>query len=163
MIKMIRIDDRLIHGQVALVWSRELNIDRLIVANDTISKNDMQKTVLEMAAPESVKTLIIDVDTAIRLVNDPRSERLKIFIVVNTPQDMRRLAQGINGQLNLNVANYGRISDNLSTKTKVADTVYLTPDDFDEFKTIFEIGHEITYQPLPSDSARALKNMLEGK
>ena len=163
MIEMLRIDDRLIHGQVALVWSRELNIDRLIVANDVIAKNEMQKTVLEMAAPEAVKTLIVDVDTVIRLVNDPRSERLKIFIVVNTPQDMRRLAQGISGDLKLNIANYGRISDNLASKHKVADTIYLTPDDFDEFNAIFATGREITYQPLPTDSPHSLKKMLEGK
>lgn len=148
MIEMIRIDDRLIHGQVALVWSRELNIDRLIVANDDISKNEMQKTVLQMAAPESVKTLIIDIDTAVRLLNDPRSARLKVMVVVNTPRDMKRLALNIDGTLNLNIANYGRISDNLSSKTKVADTVYLNPDDFEEFKDIFKSGHKITYQLL---------------
>lgn len=161
MIEMIRIDDRLIHGQVALVWSRELNIDRLIVANDDISKNEMQKTVLQMAAPESVKTLIIDIDTAVRLLNDPRSARLKVMVVVNTPRDMKRLALNIDGTLNLNIANYGRISDNLSSKTKVADTVYLNPDDFEEFKDIFKSGHKITYQPLPTDSPRSLQNMLE--
>lgn len=163
MIEMIRIDDRLIHGQVALVWSRELNIDRLIVANDIISKNDMQKTVLEMAAPESVKTSIIDVETAIRLVTDPRSERLKILIVVNTPHDMKRLATGIAGNLNLNIANYGRISDSLSAKTKVADTIYLNSEDFGEFDDIFSTGRVVTYQPLPTDTPRSLQKMLEAK
>lgn len=160
MISMIRIDDRLIHGQVALVWSRELNIDRLIVANDRIAENEMQRTVLEMAAPEAVKTSIVNVDTAIRLMNDPRSGRLKVLIVTNHPQDMHRLVVGIGGKLNLNIANYGRITDNLSEKNKITDTVYLMPEDKDEFGKIFAAGYDITYQPLPSDPARSLKKLM---
>lgn len=39
MITMARVDDRLIHGQVAVKWSKELNISRIIVASDTIAKN----------------------------------------------------------------------------------------------------------------------------
>ena len=42
MIKMLRIDDRLIHGQIAVVWSKELGVDRIVVANDKVAVNDVQ-------------------------------------------------------------------------------------------------------------------------
>lgn len=53
MIKMLRIDDRLIHGQIAVVWSKELGVDRIVVANDKVAVNDVQKATLKMAAPAS--------------------------------------------------------------------------------------------------------------
>ena len=54
MIKMMRVDDRLIHGQVAVMWSKELGIQRIIVASDTIAANTIQVNALKMAAPAGV-------------------------------------------------------------------------------------------------------------
>lgn len=50
-LQLIRIDDRLIHGQVVVGWVRALNIERLVVANDSIAANAMQRTLMEMAVP----------------------------------------------------------------------------------------------------------------
>ena len=58
MISMMRIDDRLIHGQVAVMWSKELGISRIIVASDAIASNEIQVSALKMAAPAGVKAAI---------------------------------------------------------------------------------------------------------
>ncbi|MDO0498121.1 PTS sugar transporter subunit IIB, partial [Clostridioides difficile] len=50
-IKNIRIDDRLIHGQVATMWSNKLGVTRLMVVNDAVANNSVQKQVLRMATP----------------------------------------------------------------------------------------------------------------
>jgi PTS system mannose-specific IIB component len=39
MIKLIRLDERLIHGQVAIRWSKYLGVDRILVLNDEAAKN----------------------------------------------------------------------------------------------------------------------------
>lgn len=83
---MLRIDDRLIHGQVAVVWSKNLNVSRIIVVSDAISKNEIQKSALKMAAPENVKTFIQPVDEALKLLNDPRAAKLSILVVMNDPK-----------------------------------------------------------------------------
>ncbi len=60
----IRIDDRLIHGQVATMWTNNLGATRIMVINDEVANNDLQKSVLRMAAPSNVSTSIISRDTA---------------------------------------------------------------------------------------------------
>ena len=50
MIKMIRLDERLIHGQVATKWSRLLDVDRILVADDEAAENEIVKKSLMMAA-----------------------------------------------------------------------------------------------------------------
>ena len=45
-INLCRIDDRLIHGQVATVWAKEANAERIIVCSDEVAKDDIRKTLL---------------------------------------------------------------------------------------------------------------------
>lgn len=39
MIKMVRLDERMIHGQIAIKWSRHLDVNRIIVADDDAANN----------------------------------------------------------------------------------------------------------------------------
>ena len=45
-INLVRIDDRLIHGQVATVWSKEANAQRIIICSDEVAKDQIRKTLL---------------------------------------------------------------------------------------------------------------------
>ena len=51
MIKLLRVDYRLVHGQVAISWSRHIGADCILVANDEVVENEIRK-----AAPVNVKT-----------------------------------------------------------------------------------------------------------
>ena len=64
MIKMVRLDERMIHGQIAIKWSRHLSVDRIIVANDAAASNAIVQKSLMMAAPPTCKTAIKPVDEA---------------------------------------------------------------------------------------------------
>lgn len=61
MITLLRIDNRLIHGQVAMVWTRHLQANRIIVANDEVVKNEVQKAALKMACPPTAKCSVLAV------------------------------------------------------------------------------------------------------
>ena len=75
MISMMRIDDRLIHGQVAVMWSKELGISRIIVASDAIASNEIQVSALKMAAPAGVKAEMIHQP----LPGDERQDFMKLL------------------------------------------------------------------------------------
>lgn len=60
MIKMVRIDERLVHGQVALIWSRSLGVDRILVVNDKAAADPVQTATLKMAAPDTAKLIVLD-------------------------------------------------------------------------------------------------------
>lgn len=91
MISLVRIDDRLIHGQVAVVWTKHLGVNRILVANDQIVNNEVQKMSLRMAAPDTVKCGIMAVKEAGEVLNDPRSEKMKIMVIVNNAADAAAL------------------------------------------------------------------------
>jgi PTS system mannose-specific IIB component len=97
MISLVRIDDRLIHGQVAVVWTKHLGVNRILVANDQIVNNEVQKMSLRMAAPDTAKCAIMAVKDAGDVLNDPRSEAMKIMVIVNNAADARRLVEQVPG------------------------------------------------------------------
>lgn len=161
MISMIRIDDRLIHGQVAFVWTKHLGVNRIIVANDEIVKNDVQKMSLKMATPDTAKCSILGVDDAIAVLNDPRAESLKILVITNNPTDVRRIVEKVANIPLVNVANYGRITGDLSTKKKLCDTLYVTKEDIAEFNKIIQSGVRTEYQVVPTNAAKPMTEMLQ--
>lgn len=161
---MIRIDDRLIHGQVAVMWSKQLGVSRILVASDKIAANDMQVNALKMAAPAGIKAFVLPIQKAADLINDPRAASMKILVLSNNPKDIYEVLQKINEKPLLNLANYGRIGgEPLSEKQKLTETVYVTNEDKEIFNKIFNMGYDFEYQPLPSDAKQSLKELLGGK
>ena len=59
MIKWVRLDERMIHGQIATKWSRTLGVDRIVVADDTAAASDIMQKSLMMAAPATCKTAVL--------------------------------------------------------------------------------------------------------
>lgn len=164
MIKMLRIDDRLIHGQVAVVWSKNLGVSRIMVISDEISKNEVQKSALKMAAPENIKTFILPIKQALEILNDPRAKNLSILVVMNDPKEVKKVCEGLTEEAKpeiLDMANYGRIAGNLDAKKKITDTVYLTDEEEQIFKSLSDEGFKFIYRPLPSDSAKDFDSLLK--
>ena len=164
MISMMRVDDRLIHGQVAVMWSKELGIQRIIVASDKIASNKIQVSALKMAAPAGIKAAILPIDKAVSILNDPRSVNMKILVISNDPQDLLAVAKQVDEKPVINIANYGRIGGgSLANKTKISDYVYLTEHDKEVIDEINSLGLEMIHQPLPSDSRQNFIDLMGGK
>ncbi|MCO7124705.1 PTS sugar transporter subunit IIB [Sporolactobacillus shoreicorticis] len=163
MISMLRIDDRLIHGQVALLWSKQLQIQRIIVANDTVASNPIQKNALKLAAPAGIKVAIVRVEQAIRLVNDPRSETMKILLLVNNSKDLLEIVNNINEKPKIDIANVGRITGDIKSKVKLTETVYFTNEEIDQIKQALAKNKNMVYQPLPDDSPVEFASLLKEK
>lgn len=163
MIEMIRVDDRLIHGQVALLWSKELQLNRIIVANDSAAKSEIQKNALLLAAPAGIKVAVVPVEKAVQLVNDPRADKLKILLIVNNIKDFHELVVKVNISPKLDIANYGRMAGDLKNKKKITETVYLTEEETKLIKDINEKNSNLVYQPLPNDNPTKFVSLMEGE
>ena len=46
-IRLARIDDRLIHGQVATVWAKEAGAKRIIVVSEEVERDEIRKTLVK--------------------------------------------------------------------------------------------------------------------
>lgn len=55
-IVLVRVDNRLIHGQVATQWTSTVGANLLLVANDEVAKSKMRQNLMNMAAPQGVAT-----------------------------------------------------------------------------------------------------------
>lgn len=165
MIKMMRVDERLIHGQVAVVWSKYLGADRIVVANDEVVKNEMQMMALKMAVPSSIKANIKSVDDAIKILNDPRGEKFKIFVVVGSPKDACKVAQSVKGIELINIGNYGRMEQTSGAsgekREKLDNNVYITEEDRKYLKELTEYDAKVNVQVVPTEVEKLLKNIIK--
>ena len=98
MINMVRIDERLIHGQVAMIWSKQLGVDRIIVVNEKAATDPILSSTLKMAAPDSVKVIILNEEKAKVLLKDPRINDLNILVIVKMPRISKRSISEIMGR-----------------------------------------------------------------
>lgn len=163
MIKMFRIDERLIHGQIVIKWSRHLSVDRILVANDAAASNQMVHKSLMMAAPSNIKTAIKSVDESIKILNDPRSKDLKLLVLVNSPNDALKILENIDRIDAINVGNYGRVApakpDN--PRKMYTNNIYCDDEEVEAFKELIKLGVRCYYQVTPESNEVELKNIFK--
>ena len=148
-IDALRVDERLIHGQIAMVWSRALNLDGIVVANDEAAENELQKKALKMAVPNGIKVIIKTLDDAVTLLKDKRASDMKLLILVRTIGDALFLAKQLDNIGYLNIGNVGKsVQGDKQTLTKF---VMLTTDELTNLKELVKVYPETALQNLPSD------------
>lgn len=91
---LARVDSRLLHGQVATVWTRSVSPSRILIVSDNVAKDKLRKTLLVQAAPPSVRTSVITIDKMIRIYQDPLFDDFKVLLLTETVEDMVRLVKG---------------------------------------------------------------------
>ena len=117
MIVQLRIDERLIHGQITTAWSRYLDVSRIVVASDKLAKDPLTTQTLLMSAPAGKKVAVKTIPDAIKLLSDPRVDTVRVLIIVDNPKDAVALVKAL-PITEVNVANY--------VKKKSANKVNLT-------------------------------------
>ena len=163
MLKLIRLDERLIHGQIAIKWSRHTGVDRIIVANDAAAENSVIQKSLMMAAPATCKTAIISVDKAIEMMKNPKAAEHKILLLVNNPDDLLKILSSIDEKPEtVNIGNYGRIAPKVNGEARPTyrANLYLYDDEKETLKKVLELGNKTIYQTTPEETAEPLEKAL---
>ncbi|AYJ40984.1 PTS system mannose/fructose/N-acetylgalactosamine-transporter subunit IIB [Lactiplantibacillus pentosus] len=93
-IRLARIDSRLLHGQVATVWTKSVSPNRILVVSDEVARDALRKILIVQAAPPGVKANVITVDKMIEIYHDSLFDNVKPLILTDTPQNMARLVAG---------------------------------------------------------------------
>jgi len=163
MIKLLRLDERLIHGQIAIKWSRHLSVNRILVLNDEAANNDLIKKSLMMAAPSDVKVAITTMEEGINLLNDSRAESLSILGLVKTPQDVLKLMKSVNGIKVVNIGNYGRVAPRQGSDARklYRNNLYLYDSEVEIIRQILNTRVECNYQPTPEDKPDPVNKIIQ--
>lgn len=164
MIKMVRVDERLVHGQVAVSWSKVLGITHLVVINDRVAKNEMQKMTLKMAVPENIKFLVKGVEEGIALLNDPRIENFTLMVVIENFTDAFEIVKRVPGIEILNVGNYGLLPVNQrgNEQKEIASAVRVDAEDLSIIKMIAELNIPFEAQLTPDAPKKNMKKIMKG-
>lgn len=162
MIEALRIDERLIHGQVANQWAKTLGFEAIVVANDQAVTDKIMQTALRMAAPGgNIKIVIKTVEDSIALLNDPRAAGMKIFVVCNNPFDALKLVQNVKGIPSVNVGNFGRVGYEGSGRVRYNESVYANEEEVKAFKEMIATGVECNVRMLPDQPKLSLASILK--
>ena len=76
-----RIDDRLIHGQIAAVWTKHVKQTRIVVVDDEANRSDLQKQMLRLACPPGIKLSVLSIEKTINNFNQKKYDGDKIFMI----------------------------------------------------------------------------------
>lgn len=153
----VRIDDRLIHGQVATRWSTGLRATRIMVVDDQVANDDVQKDILRMAAPAGIATSIITEEKAIANIKSGKYENQRVMMVVRRPDVLLRL---INAGIDIDKINIGNMSNRENT-VQIKKSVSLTPEERQDIENIMAKGVKVTAQMVPDDAEIDFKNFLK--
>lgn len=95
MIKVIRVDYRLIHGQVAISWVRKAGVDYLVVADDHAATDALVKMTMKLAQPSGVGMDILPSEKVIALAKKGRYDRKKVLVICGNMKEAANLAIGL--------------------------------------------------------------------
>ncbi len=160
-IAALRVDDRLIHGQVAMTWTKQLKVNGIVVANDDAANDNTQKMALKMAVPAGIKVLIKPVDEAIRVLNDPRAARMRILVLTRNVRDALTVRKQVGEIEFLNIGNTGRFDGiDVSEKKLLSPTIMLTEDEIKNLKALVELDPKTCMQQVPNDERKLVKDVI---
>lgn len=152
----IRIDDRLIHGQVAAFWTNALQATRIMVINDEVANDDMQKKILRMAAPTGIATSIITKEKALNNIIAGKYQNQRVLVIFKNPEDILELIEKGLPIQKVNVGNMGAKADTVAIKK----SVNITEQDRAVFEKLTALDVQLTARMVPDESDEPLSKYL---
>ncbi|ADL69324.1 MULTISPECIES: mannose/fructose/sorbose PTS transporter subunit IIB [Thermoanaerobacterium] len=146
-IVLARIDDRLIHGQVATLWAKETKCNRIIVCNDEVANDQLRKTLLIQVAPPGVKANVLTIEKAIEVYKNPKYNSFKALLLFTNPTDVLKMVEG---GVDIKSVNIGGMSFK-DGKKMITNAVSVDEKDIEAFKKLHEMGIELEIRKVSSD------------
>lgn len=156
MVKYLRVDERLLHGQVAVTWISEVSPTSILIANDEIMNNEVARMALKMVKPAGINLAIRSVEDGAKLLNDPRTKDLQIFVIVKTVQDALRMVEATEGIHHINI---GGIRKKEGSHL-IAAAVYVNDDDINTIRSLVEHVGSVEFQMVPADTPKPAAGIL---
>ncbi|WP_395840233.1 PTS mannose transporter subunit IIAB [Edwardsiella tarda] len=155
-IGLARIDDRLIHGQVATRWTKETGVSRIIVVSDEVAQDHVRSTLLKQVAPPGVTAHVVDVAKMIRVYNNPKYANDRVMLLFTNPTDVERLVEG---GVKITSVNIGGMAFRQG-KTQVNNAVSVDETDIDAFKKLDARGIELEVRKVSNDPRLKMMDLI---
>ena len=156
-IVLARIDDRLIHGQVATVWSKATNCQRIIVCDDDVANDTIRATLLKQVAPAGIKSHVVGLEKAVRVYNNPKYENDRCLLLFTKPASVLYLVEH---GVDIKSVNIGGMSFH-EGKTQVSSAVSVDAEDIEAFNKLHEKGIELEVRKVDTDKKQDMMELLK--
>ena len=142
---VVRVDDRLIHGQTIVAWCPTLAIQEIIAIDDESAKNPMLKSIMTMSVPPLYKTHIVTTEEARSLLSEQSAANR--LVIVRFPKQLADLEETV---LNAEFVMLGNIAKRPDSVHKVSGIFYLSQQDVEVIDALSAKGADVCFQQLPN-------------
>ena len=155
-IALLRIDDRLIHGQVVVGWGQPLDIGFIVLVDGNVATCDWEQDLYRMGVPPEMEVIFLDVAEAVRrydsFISDPRRG------IVLTPDiaTMQRLVEGVGSIREVNVGGI----HHRAGRTQKMRYVFLAPEEDAQLRDLISRGVKVSAQDVPTARPVPMKGVL---
>lgn len=155
MIKVLRIDDRLMHAQVTFGWAQSLNIKGILIISDRVAGDVAMQTSAKFAKPDSCKLWIKDLDEGIAALEKMNSFDYNTMIIVDCVDDALEICT------KSKLVKYVNMGGQRSKEGRhpILDTIFVTNEDLDKLQKIENMGVEVEVRKMITDSGYKLKDV----
>lgn len=155
MIKKLRVDHRLLHGQVAFSWTQAIGADCILIANDGIFQDSIKLTALKLAKPSGVKVVIKTIEDAIIAIKSGITDKYKLFIIVESIADAKHLSEAIAySEINLG----GTKAE--EGKKQLSKAIFVSDAEVCLLKEMLEAGFQLQVQMIPAEKSVDVKTLI---
>ena len=153
MVKLVRVDHRLLHGQVVFIWTASIGVDCIIIANDDVANDPIQKGILKLSQPTGVKLIFKSVKDSIEALNSGITDKYNLMIVTSNVDDGYELASKVEQIRSLNLGNV-KLRENTHNLSKL---VHVTDEEEKKLKALAAAGIEVEIRAVPNDDKIIIK------
>jgi PTS system mannose-specific IIB component len=153
----IRVDDRLIHGQVSVLWLSHLQANRIMVIDDNVVTDDLLKMLLKVACPSSAKLSILSVATAVSNLNNNKYAGDRMLIVVKEPKTILDI---IEKGFNITEVNLGYMGLR-ENSVALSKQVYCTKQNLIDLQRLIDLGVTLYAKAIPDDKGFDVRKVVE--
>ncbi|MCI5773779.1 MAG: PTS sugar transporter subunit IIB [Erysipelotrichaceae bacterium] len=146
MIKVLRVDDRLLHGQVAVSCVNHLKVDTILIANDALIQDKTMRIAFELAKPAGVVLSMKSLEGAIAVINNPKHESRNILVITKTIQDAKYLCDKTDVKIKEILLGGLRSGEG---KKQIDMNSYMSKDDIEVMNQLVESNRHVYMQQVP--------------
>jgi N-acetylgalactosamine PTS system EIIB component len=152
---LVRIDERLIHGQIITQWLKSTQANLILVANDAIADDPLRQSLMNVAIPNGVQTRFFSLEKTIASLHKA-SDKQRIMMIVQNPKDLMVL---VRGKIPITEVNIGNIHMK-EGKRQISVSVSVDDEDIQCFKEMNQRNIKLFLQRMPSEEKIKLSEVL---
>jgi mannose/fructose/N-acetylgalactosamine-specific phosphotransferase system component IIB len=153
---VIRIDDRLIHGQVIVGWVKNLNLKNIIVVNDDLVNDPIKLQMTKLAIPSEINVEFLTIEDAAKLCKNNAWQNSNTIILVESPKDAYNLIDKVVNIDEINVVLL-HIKNN---RKQITDNIAINDEDKEYLEKLIKLNIKLEGRALPKDEAYDLEKVL---